>query len=106
MMKTMDAIDTEDPNDACIKLVGEYSHLCTYAFSESENDAVIQQLLYFVKKRILRLGGEAAFYMKSLPPIVIPVASISSAQVTSTGFPKCFPTLKEHLTKMTFTGSM
>jgi CDGSH-type Zn-finger protein len=53
MMNTMDAADAEDTNEALVKVVSQHVHLCACGFSESENDAVIQRLLHFVKLIIL-----------------------------------------------------
>jgi hypothetical protein len=60
MKKTMDAPPTEATNDALVKILGEYGHLLTWAFTEAEDDEVVQRLLYFLKMRAFRLGGQPA----------------------------------------------
>ena len=46
------------PTTACLFLVmGEFGHIVTYAFCESERDLVAQRLFHFLTKRMERLGG-------------------------------------------------
>jgi uncharacterized Rmd1/YagE family protein len=58
MKKTMNDAESDGDSNVAILVFGEYGHIVSFAFAESESDENIQQLLYFLQQRILRLGGE------------------------------------------------
>ncbi|CAB9531141.1 hypothetical protein SEMRO_3274_G346120.1 [Seminavis robusta] len=60
MKKTMNLSDAEAANNVLVKVLGEYGHVLIYAFTETENHEVKERLLYFLKQRYLRIGGQAA----------------------------------------------
>jgi len=59
LMKTSDDPEAEEKLNACAIVWGEYGHMLSFAFAESEQNAVYQRLHYYIRKRCERLGGEA-----------------------------------------------
>ena len=57
MKRTMDDLEVEEENEVCVKIFGEYGHILSWAFARSEGDIVLQRLLFFLRKRIERIGG-------------------------------------------------
>lgn len=57
MGRTMNDETVEEEMETCVKVFGEYGHCLSFAFSSSEADCVIQRLIMFIRRRILRLGG-------------------------------------------------
>jgi hypothetical protein len=60
MAATMDAPEAEAMNEALVKTLSEHGHLLTWAFTEAEDDEVVQRLLCFLKMRAFCLGGQPA----------------------------------------------
>ena len=60
MKKTMNLTDAEAPNKCLTVVMGEFGHILSFAFSESESDTVTARLFYFIKKRIERLSSTQA----------------------------------------------
>lgn len=45
----MNDSDLDGQNNVCILVFGEYGHVVSFVFAESETDTAIQQLLYFIR---------------------------------------------------------
>ena len=60
MKVTMNMTDAAGENKCLYVVMGEYGHIVSFAFCDSERDMVAQRLFYFLKKRMLRLKGPEA----------------------------------------------
>ena len=60
MKKTMNVPDAAAGNNCMVKILGEYNHVLTYAFAAAENNTVKERLLYYLRRRYLRIGGRDA----------------------------------------------
>jgi hypothetical protein len=58
MKKTMNDPGSDGTNTVALLVFGEDGHIISFAFAESETDENIQRLLYFIRKQMLRLGGQ------------------------------------------------
>ncbi|CAB9531573.1 hypothetical protein (Partial), partial [Seminavis robusta] len=56
----MEVPDAESANNVMVKVLGEYNHVLIYAFADSENHTVKERLLFFLRQRYERLGGQSA----------------------------------------------
>ena len=57
MKKTMNCPDAEAENKCLVVVMGECGHIVSYAQCEAESELVSQRLLFFLRKRMERLGG-------------------------------------------------
>ena len=60
MKMTMNLPDAMGENKVLVVVAGEYGHIVSYAFCDSERDKVIERLFYFLRKWMERLAGPEA----------------------------------------------
>jgi hypothetical protein len=60
MSKTMDLASTEEENNCQVKIHGEYNHIVSFAQCGAESNHVKERLLYFLREKMMRLGGQEA----------------------------------------------